>query len=169
MTSKKLEKLEKKKSQNDGYFLFTIGYEGLSFEDYLEELTERKIRAVFDVRKNAISRKRGFSKRALSESLEKSAIKYVHTPALGIDSKKRQAVKSDHAHLLRYYKAHLSNEGKRALKEIEKVFKEYKRIAITCFENDVNMCHRSRVAKAMADRLNWEYQVEHIQPEACKL
>ena len=60
-----------------------IGYEGLALSDLIERLREQGATVVDDVRLNAISRKPGFSKRALAAVLEEAGIRYVHDPRLG--------------------------------------------------------------------------------------
>jgi uncharacterized protein (DUF488 family) len=51
--------------------LFTIGYEGLSIDAYLNKPISNNIRALIDVRKNPISMKYGFSKTKQSDALER--------------------------------------------------------------------------------------------------
>ena len=47
---------------------------------------------MIDVRKNPISRKKGFSKTKLSEQLKEHGIKYFHLPNLGIESSLRKTL-----------------------------------------------------------------------------
>ena len=49
--------------------IYTIGYEGSDIERFIETLVILKIEAVADVRELPISRKKGFSKNKLRESL----------------------------------------------------------------------------------------------------
>ena len=85
--------------------LFTIGYEGVSPEEYLNKLIKNNIKTVVDVRKNPLSRKYGFSKTQLCGLLEKLNIKYVHIPNLGIESDKRTNLNTieDYNKLFDYY------------------------------------------------------------------
>ena len=46
---------------------FTIGYEGSSFEGYLNRLIKNNVKTLVDVRHNPLSRKFGFSKKTLSD------------------------------------------------------------------------------------------------------
>ena len=69
--------------------LYTIGYEGISLEEYLNKLILNDIKVLCDVRKNSVSMKYGFSKVQLQKACEGVGIKYVHIPELGIDSDKR--------------------------------------------------------------------------------
>jgi uncharacterized protein (DUF488 family) len=49
--------------------LFTVGYEGESLESFLSTLRSNYINYLIDVREVPLSRKKGFSKTALSETL----------------------------------------------------------------------------------------------------
>ncbi len=54
---------------------------------------ENNIKTLCDVRKNLISRKRGFSKRQLEKAVRNIDIEYIHMPELGIASEKRRNLK----------------------------------------------------------------------------
>ena len=80
-------KRAKPKSQTP---LASIGYEGRTFENYLNALIRNGITILCDVRKNPISRKYGFSKATLKNACDGIGIKYRHYPDLGIPSYERQ-------------------------------------------------------------------------------
>ncbi|MBY7649835.1 MAG: hypothetical protein C4617_05045 [Candidatus Liberibacter europaeus] len=144
--------------------LFTIGYEGSSFEEYLNRIIKNNIKMLVDVRKNPISRKRGFSKKNLSETLNNLGIKYVHIPNLGISSEKRQSLNTQKDYDLLFV-SYLNNElknNKSSLDYLFEIFKEYHRIAITCFEADKCMCHRGIIANALSNFPDWKYEICHI-------
>jgi uncharacterized protein (DUF488 family) len=63
--------------------LATIGYEGADVDDFVATLRSAGIRRLIDVRELAISRRRGFAKRALSGALADADIEYVHLRGLG--------------------------------------------------------------------------------------
>ena len=63
--------------------IWTIGYEGLSLEQFLELLKANGIEHLVDIREAPISRKAGFAKAALSEAVERAGIRYSHVRALG--------------------------------------------------------------------------------------
>ena len=73
--------------------LFTIGYEKRSVDEYISLLLANDVALVIDVRKNPLSRKKGFSKKALANSLSHVGISYRHMPELGIDSSLRKNLK----------------------------------------------------------------------------
>ena len=54
------------------------GYEGHTIEDLLDECERLRAAYVVDIRLNAISRKKGFSKTALSNALAGAGVEYVH-------------------------------------------------------------------------------------------
>ena len=70
----------------------TIGYEQRSLEAYLNELLRAGVTLVFDVRRNPLSRKYGFSKGTLSNACEGLGIAYAHVPELGIASEDRRGL-----------------------------------------------------------------------------
>ena len=61
--------MKQKQPKHASYAFFTIGYEGRAIDEYMNLLLENHVKVLCDVRKNPISRKRGFSKTALSEEL----------------------------------------------------------------------------------------------------
>jgi hypothetical protein len=70
--------------------LFTIGYEGRTQDEYLALLREAGVTLLADVRRNPISRKKGFSKSTLAQGCAAVGIRYEHLPELGIASEKRK-------------------------------------------------------------------------------
>lgn len=143
---------------------FTIGYEGSSLEGYLNRLIQNSIKTLVDVRRNPLSRKYGFSKKTLSDTVKKLGIGYVHIPELGIASEKRQELntQADYDRLFNSYERQELKQNGKALQDLYDIFLKDKRIAITCFEADVCMCHRGRVAKAMSALPGWKYDIRHI-------
>jgi uncharacterized protein (DUF488 family) len=140
--------------------LFTIGYEGISIDSYINKLLENYIKVIVDVRKNAYSNKFGFSKKEFQYCLEKTGIKYIHIPELGVESEKRkEAAKQDKMNFGLFATNRTGIEGlfedyKKTLpsKQIYidmllKIIKNYKLIAITCFEANHKQCHRHVLAE----------------------
>ena len=164
MDKEDLDKIEEARPKDEGFCFFTIGYEGSSFENYLNRLIQNNVRLLCDVRRNPLSRKYGFSKKTLSETLAKLGIAYKHIPELGIVSQKRQELKtkSDYNHLFSEYEQTTLKDNTKTLEELHFLLKKYKRLAITCFEAEPCMCHRGRVAKAITKLPNWEYPIKHL-------
>lgn len=144
--------------------LFTTGYEGKSFDYYLNQLIENNVKLLIDVRKNPISMKYGFSKRQLEYATKSLGIDYVHIPELGINSDKRKKLetKDDYDKLFAEYEKEILPKNKIYLEMIREKLVKYKRVALTCFEADYNFCHRGRVAKALGQLPNWKFNTEHI-------
>jgi len=132
--------------------LFTIGYEGISFEGYLNKLIQNNIKVLVDVRKNPLSMKYGFSKNQLSHACEALQIKYVHIPEVGIESSKRKKLDSyeDYQQLFKKYCRDELSKSIKQQKTIIQLLKDNKHIALTCFEHDKEYCHRSHLAAKLA-------------------
>ena len=139
--------LQQKKSLSEKC-LFTIGYEGKSLETYINQLIINSVKVLCDVRKNPLSKKWGFSKSYLKDACEKVNIKYVHIPQLGIESEERQDLKtlSDYNKLFSNYEKTTLKTNNSYLLDVVKILQENNRIALTCFEKEVCMCHRGVVA-----------------------
>jgi uncharacterized protein (DUF488 family) len=68
----------------------TIGYEGKAADGFVDDLVESGVQILVDVRELPLSRKRGFSKTALSELVQQAGIEYLHLRALGSPRKSRK-------------------------------------------------------------------------------
>jgi len=64
--------------------VYSIGYEGLSIDEFLMKLIDEKIKILVDVRNNPWSMKFGFTKHKLEMFCEKMNIQYTNLPSLGI-------------------------------------------------------------------------------------
>jgi uncharacterized protein (DUF488 family) len=151
LSAEELERITAQKKHIEEHRLFTIGYEGLSLEAYVTQLILKDIKVLCDVRKNAYSRKFGFSKTLLQKACAGVGIKYVHIPELGIESEKRQELKtqSDYNCLFDDYETTSLKKNWNYLNIIVNLLNVEGRVALTCFEKSPLMCHRSRVAKAV--------------------
>ncbi|RZL51091.1 MAG: DUF488 domain-containing protein [Pedobacter sp.] len=144
--------------------LFTIGYEGISLEEYLNKLIQKDIKLLCDVRNNALSMKYGFSKTQLKNACECVGIDYMHIPEVGIHSEHRQELNTqkDYDNLfLEYRKTTLANTSD-IQKNIFALMLKYNRIALTCFESNICQCHRKPLAESISDLEGFKYEVRHI-------
>lgn len=143
---------------------FTIGYEGISLEEYLNKLILKNVKLLCDVRKNALSKKYGFSKNELKNACAGVHISYVHLPDLGIPSEERQSLENqdDYNELFTWYEEMILPKQIDKLKELFLLTRQYERIAITCFESCVDQCHRGRVANAIQELPGWNISVQHL-------
>ena len=134
--------------------LYTIGYEGRSLEEYLNILLIRGVRVLCDVRKNAYSQKYGFSKAQLQPACEGVGIKYLHIPELGIESGLRQELYSqaDYDLLFENYRKTVLVRSDGQLDRIVGLIDSDERVALTCFEKNVEQCHRTQIARKIMSR-----------------
>lgn len=135
--------------------LFTIGYEGKSIEYFINCLIKNDIRLLCDIRKNPLSRKFGFSKSKLKHVTQTIGIKYVHIPELGIESDKRNSLrtKEDYRNLFAEYENSLKSR-KIFLDDIYNLIQQNDRVALMCFELDPEMCHRHVVRDYIINNYN---------------
>ncbi len=164
LTKEEYTKVLKAKPINNKTALYTIGYEGNSLEEYLNKLIKNDIKLLCDVRKNALSMKYGFSKSTLKKMCENVGIKYVHIPELGINSEYRTELKSqdDYDILFEFYKSENLTNTTSFQQIVLNYIKEYKRVAITCFEAEICQCHRKPLAEAISQLKDWNYELIHI-------
>ncbi len=144
--------------------LYTIGYEGLDLDAFLNKLIRARIAVLCDVRRNAFSMKYGFSKKQLQHACEGVGIRYEHIPALGIASDERQDLDTQadrDALFARYAKRTLP--GTRTEQEhIAALIAKHGRVAIMCFEYEQHCCHRGPLAKAVVELPGFHGELVHL-------
>lgn len=148
---------------DSGTCLFTIGYEGLTIDSYINKLIENNIAVVIDVRRNPISMKYGFSKTKLCHYLQRVDITYAHIPELGIESSMRKNLntKEDYYSLFEKYGLRLFKcEDK--LDKIYEHLNTHKRVALTCFEAEAVSCHRHKITAHIHSLKHWNIPIVHI-------
>lgn len=132
--------------------LFTIGYEGAKLDDFVETLRAVNITVLLDIREIPVSRRRGFSKTALGQTIEASGITYRHERRLGSPRAIRHRLREDgdYERFFRDFEQYLDKQ--RAL--LQKLALELKgNVVLMCYEKDHADCHRDSVAKALAELL----------------
>jgi uncharacterized protein (DUF488 family) len=159
-----LKKVSDFKKEGNETILFTIGYEGISLEKYLNKLVTNDVKLLVDVRKNPLSMKFGFSKSLLKKYCESLNIEYIHIPEVGINSDQRQELntQADYDALFETYKKTTLKETSIYQENIIELLLKYHRIALTCFEADVCQCHRKHLAETIEKKAIFDYQVKHI-------
>lgn len=162
LNSDELERVsrQKERTQSNEPILMTLGYEGISLEKYLNTLIQSGIRVLCDVRKNAYSQKYGFCKKTLQTACEGIGIQYVHVPELGIDSDYRKNLKcqQDYDDLFDLYESTILKNNAYYLLEVRKLITKYDRLCLLCFEKDPRQCHRTRIATALMQLPDANYQ-----------
>jgi hypothetical protein len=164
LTKPELEKVNASKPQSSQTILFTIGYEGISLEEYLVRLLKNDVKVLVDVRNNPLSMKYGFSKSQLVKYCGSLGIQYMHFPEVGIQSDQRQELNSqnDYDKLFTAYRTGNLTKTINTQSKILNLLKQHKRIALTCFEANICQCHRKHLAEAIEALPDFEYQVKHI-------
>ncbi len=164
LTKEELEKVSKVKPNGNKTVLFTIGYQGISLEEYLNRLLKNDVKLLVDVRNNALSMKFGFSKSQLKKYCASLGIDYVHIPEVGIQSDQRQELKTqgDYDKLFDDYCRNNLIKTAAYQSEILSLLKQHKRIALTCFEANICQCHRKHLADAIETLPEFNYEVKHI-------
>jgi uncharacterized protein (DUF488 family) len=164
LTKEELEIVNKAKPKGNKTVLFTIGYEGVSLEEYLVSLIKNDVKVLVDVRNNPLSMKYGFNKSQLKKYCASLGIEYVHIPELGIESDQRQELntQSDYDKLFAAYRKNNLSKTTQYQNEILKLLKHHKRIALTCFEANICQCHRKHLAEAIEALPDFNYEVKHI-------
>jgi uncharacterized protein (DUF488 family) len=144
--------------------LFTIGYEGISLEEYLNKLIINGVKVLCDVRKNSVSMKYGFNKSQLKNVCDGVGIKYVHIPDLGIESDRRQELHSqqDYDILFQHYRNDILTKTRSQQEYLLELLKTNKRIALTCFEANICHCHRKHLSEAITKLPDFHYELMHI-------
>lgn len=164
LSKDELQRVEESRNTDTATVLFTIGYEGVSLETYLNKLIKNNIKALIDVRRNPLSMKFGFSKNQLVKYCENLGIKYIHIPEVGIASEQRQTLNTqeDYDQLFEVYKQKTLTATQKEQAVILSLLEKYNRIALTCFEANICQCHRTPLANSIASLEGFKYTVKHI-------
>jgi uncharacterized protein (DUF488 family) len=164
LTTEQHNKVILAKPTNHKTILYTIGYEGISLEEYLNRLIKNDIKILVDVRNNPLSMKFGFSKTQLKNFCASLNIEYLHIPEVGIQSDQRQELRTqtDYDNLFKVYKNQNLKKTLSQQKQILNLLEEKKRIALTCFEANICQCHRKHLAEAIITLPEWKYELKHI-------
>lgn len=132
--------------------LWSIGYEGLDIDSFVNSLLRCKIDVVADVRLTPISRKPGFSKTRLGCALENAGIGYTHLRGLGNPKENRAP----------FWDGRLA-EGKAQFRRVLRSpaaqsdldclvnRAQQSRVAVLCFEKDETRCHRQVVLETACE------------------
>ncbi|MBW2619074.1 MAG: DUF488 domain-containing protein [Deltaproteobacteria bacterium] len=135
--------------------IFSMGYQGLSIDGFLNTLFSNGLKQIIDVRANPVSRVYGFHKTTLMQLAKKVLLDYRHFPQVGISSEQRSGLSTneDYEYLLASYNRKILPAQRSFLTEIS-LLMSTKPSVLLCFEADPAQCHRSRLASALAGRNN---------------
>lgn len=148
----------------DTRWIGSIGYElHKDVRDFVQLLRDAGVDRLIDVRELPMSRRRGYGKTALSESLSAAGIEYVHMRALGNPKSFRDLYKSGLvAEGRELYQQHLLGKCRFALEDLANLLSDDKRSALMCVEHDPSTCHRTVIIDAMRDELDLKLEVAQL-------
>lgn len=144
--------------------MYTIGFTKKNAERFFSLLKLNGVKTLVDVRLNNVSQLAGFAKRDdlkyfLSELCD---IDYIHVPELAptkgiLDAYKHKEIDWDE-YTVRF--GHLLEE-----REANKILDTslLDGACFLCSEHEPDQCHRRLVAEYLADNLDLEFKVEHLQ------
>jgi uncharacterized protein (DUF488 family) len=132
--------------------LFTIGYEGMSLDGFVSRLKNFAINYVIDIRENPVSRKPGFSKTELAETLSRENVRYVHLRELGSPRPIREELKRNYDYQLFFGSMKKYLATRREAIEIAYRYIADNSCCLLCFERVAEQCHRKLVAEIIKER-----------------
>lgn len=135
-------------------WISTIGYEGAAIDDFVETLLRAGVTALVDIREVAVSRRKGFSKRSLSQAVEMAGISYFHLRGLGDPKPGRDAARrGDFLEFQRIFRLHLESDVARQDLSAASSLARQHLICLMCYERDPQACHRKIVAEQLSANL----------------
>ena len=145
--------------------LFTIGYEKLDQKQFIAYLSNHGVEVVADIRKLPASRKKGFSKTVLRETLSSKGIDYINYRDLGAPKELRDELykSGNYDRFFRKYENNISDKTDH-LAEILSFINCGRKVALLCFERNPQKCHRKIVAAELRKLDGNGLKVEHIVP-----
>ena len=124
--------------------IYSVGYEGLTVAGLIERLQQSRIEELVDVRASPYSRRPGFSKKRLAESLSAAGITYRHEPLLGNAFRDVE----DFGAAMELMRDHLATGEPADAVDRLIASADGRRVAVLCLENDQRRCHRQVVLEA---------------------
>jgi len=145
--------------------LFTIGYEKLDQKQFMAHLSNHGVEVVADIRTLPVSRKKGFSKTALRETLNCKGIDYLNYQALGASKELRDELyqSGNYARFFQKYEKNILDKTDH-LADILSFINRGRSVALLCFERNPQKCHRKVVAEEIRKLDDNGLKVEHIVP-----
>ena len=125
----------------------SVGYEQRTVDELVGLLSGVGVATLVDVRLNPVSRKPGFSKRALASVLADAGIVYRHERSLGNPVENREPFRQGSAESRRRFLRVLDGDGAPAFERLIGLARG-SRVAVLCFERDHDRCHRSCIVDA---------------------
>ena len=149
-------RLELKRFQNDT--IFTIGYQGVEFKEFIEKLNQNNIEAVVDIRESGAGSlyKPEFSKKVLGDRLTEAGLKYIDRSDLGVPYEIREVVMHGWSPecFEKWYRIwNVKAQGTDKVQELAQELKDLGRSVLLCAEqypiargDQKHNCHRDILA-----------------------
>lgn len=144
--------------------VYTLGYQGLSLENYVETLLASNVGIVLDVREVAWSYNRRYIKSVLQKTLLDAGIKYTHLRVCGNPSSNRKTATSVEECLSRYrdYLGENLDCLETLLEYVKHANKRKQPACLTCYENKPEECHRKILTDALIEIVP-ELEITHLR------
>ena len=131
--------------------IYTIGYEGAAQPEVIGRLKAAGVRLLVDVRAVAASRRAGFSKTLLGESLKAEGVDYLHLRALGTPKAGREAARKGRIEEMRaIFADHMAEPGAETAYQQLRALASEQPVALLCFEAEACGCNRAVLAERLA-------------------
>ena len=143
--------------------IYTAGYEGKLVDGFLNMLVQNGIWRLIDVRSNPVSRRYGYHKSTLSRLCGNLDIDYQHVPELGIPPVLRHTLRTSSAReaLFGRYATEMLSGQAESIERVAMMVSERPSVLV-CVEADPQMCHRSRLAQRVLERIG--LPIIHLEP-----
>lgn len=131
--------------------LYTIGYQDADIDEFADFLAGKGIDTIADVRKNPVSRKKGFSKNKLAARLAEDGISYLHFPNLGVPREWREKHKIGTLGRSKMFDDYAKKILPRERADMNALRERLRteRVALLCFETEAADCHRRRISEEL--------------------
>lgn len=146
--------------------IYTLGYQGLNPETYIQALLNFGVKIVVDVRENSWSQRPAYVGSTLMKSLTPAGIAYQHWKDLGNPSANRKTATTA-AECMGRYRAYLRAHNDvlfRFLSELRSATTNGNRVCLTCYEKEHGNCHRSVIVEELI-RIEPELLPVHVEVE----
>lgn len=132
--------------------IYSVGYEGMTLEGLVERLAGSRVEVLVDVRLNPVSRKPGFSRRALSAALDAAGVQYVHEKGLGNPPDNRDSFREGDGAAGRLRMRSIIDTSAHDALGRTVALASTRRIAVLCVEREPHRCHRRVITDMAVER-----------------
>jgi uncharacterized protein (DUF488 family) len=142
--------------------VYTLGYQGLKLEEFLDRLHQNEIAFLADLRENPFSRKPGFSQESLAHSLHAVGIAYQHYPELGCPRLSRHHFRAtgNLALFKEAYLDHLDRQKAAIQALLDRILSTVS--VLMCLERDPEQCHRSLLVERLQRLASGTLHIHHL-------